>query len=428
MNSNSTIKIWIFNQNSYTPEDGPHIRHYAIGKYLARDNYEPFVFAGNELHHVGTRIETKNKLYREKYQEGVHFFYIKTHHYSKNDIHRIINIFSYYKRLIKITNEIAEKYGKPDVIYASSMYPTALVAGIKIAKKFGIKCICENRDIIPEGFITNGTLKENGFLSKIARNFMKIIYVKSDSLIFTMSGGPQYIVDNKWDTAHGGPINIDKVYYVNNGVDLEIARENEKKYILPDSDLDSKEIFKVVYFGAIRFLNQMPLFIDTAKELKSQGFYNIKILMWGSGTKTQEMKKELLKNNLDNIILKGFVDKKYIPGIANRADLFIGTGNSCLVGKYGMSFNKLFDYFAGGKPIILPFLVANSLVENSGAGTELSNPTGKELAKQIIRYANMTPLEYNLLCENSKKMAELFDYKVLTEEIKKIIYNTMQRD
>lgn len=425
MGSNKNIKIWIFNQNAYLPEDGPHIRHYTISKYLARDNFEPFVFAGNELHHVGTRVETKGEPYIEKLQEGVRFFYLKTHHYTKNDIHRILNILSYYRCLIKNSSKIAEKYGKPDLIYASSMYPTALVAGIKIAKKYGIKCISENRDIIPEGFITNGTLKENGVIARAARIFMKKIYIKSDALIFTMSGGSQYIADNGWDIEHGGKIDMNKIYYVNNGVDLEIAKINEKKYKIPDVDLDSKKNFKVVYFGAIRFLNQMPLFIETAKALKNRGYNNIKILMWGSGTKLEEMRAELKKSELDNIELKGFVDKKYIPSIARRADLFIGTGNSCLVGKYGMSFNKLFDYFAGGKPIILPFAVANSIVEKNGAGIELANPNGAELAEQIIRFSVMDPDEYSFYCANSEKMAEKFDYKVLTGQIKSIIFNTM---
>lgn len=414
-------KIWILNQNSYMPEDGPHIRHYTIGKYLARKDYEPYVFAANELHHVGRRIDTGKNEYIEKDSNGVKFLYIKTFHYTKNDIKRIINIASYYFMLFRVCKRVEKKYGKPDIIYASQMYPTALVAGIKLAKKYKVKCICESRDLIPEGFVTNGTFKANGIIAKVLRNWIRKIYYKSDALIFTMSGGEQYIIDNKWDISSGGKIDLSKVHYINNGVDLEVAKENEEKWIYQDKDIEDKDSFKVVYFGAIRFLNKMSLFIETASALKELGYNDVKILMWGNGTKLDEMRDELKKLNLDNIKLKGYVDKKYIPSIAKRADVFIGTGNSCIVGKYGMSFNKLFDYLAGEKPIILPFKVNNSIVEANNAGIEMDNPTGMEIAKQIIRFKNMPRDEYNKYCENSRLLANKFDYRVLTKKVDIII-------
>ena len=64
------------------------------------------------------------------------------------------------------------------------------------------------------------------------------------------------------------------------------------------------------------------------------------------------MQKVLDEEGLDNIVLKGFVDKKYIPGISRRADLFIGSGNGSSTDRYGASFNKLFDKFELSKIIL----------------------------------------------------------------------------
>lgn len=414
-------KVWFINQNSYLPEDGPHVRHYTLGKYLVRDGFEPFVFAGNELHHNGRRIDTGEKICVEKQRNGVHFFYIRTHHYKKNDLHRIINIISYYLNIFKVCKQVERQYGKPDVIYASSMYPTALVAGIKLAKKYGIRCISENRDIVPDGFVANGAIKEDGLLAKMMRLFMKRVYETSDALVFTMSGGPKYISDMGWDLEHGGKIDMKKVFYINNGVDMEAVSKNEEKYVLEDFDLDSEHIFKVAYFGAIRFMNQMSLFIETAKELKRRGYNDIKILMWGNGTKLDEMRKELADLELDNIVLKGYVDKKYIPGIARRANVFVGTGNSCSVGKYGMSFNKLFDYLAAGKPIILPFQVADSIVAENGVGVELANADAAMLADALIAFKNMDTTEYEIYCSNARRVAQQYDYSYLAEQVKSLL-------
>ena len=414
-------KIWFLNHFAYLPEDGPHTRHFCLGKYLSRKGYETTVFASNELHGTGRTIDTGKELYAEKQVKNVRFLYVKSHHYKKNDFHRILNIISCYFNMEKVCKREAKKNGPPDVIYASCLYPTTLMTGIRLAKKYGIKCISETRDIVPDGFSTKGTFRPDGLVAKIARRVMKRIYEKSDALVFTMSGGPGYISEMGWDTPHGGKIDPDRVFYINNGVDLEDFEENARNFVQPDPDLDNKELFKVVYFGAIRFFNNMSLFLDAARELKKLGRNDIKILMWGTGTKLDEMRQQLADEGLDNLVLKGYVEKKYIPAIAERGDLFIGTGNSSSVNRYGMSFNKLFDYLAAGKPILLPFEVKNSIVAANGAGVELADADGKRIAEEIIHFADMEKAEYDHYCEQSRSVSKQFGYDVLAAKVENVI-------
>ncbi len=415
-------KVWIINQNSYLPEDGPHTRHYAIGKYLVRDGYEVCVFAGNELHHAGKRIDTGNSSYLEKIRDGVRFFYVKTHHYTQNDIHRVINIFSFYVRIFSVAKKVEKKYGRPDIIYSSTNYPTALLAGVKLAGKYDIRCISETRDIVPEGFIAKGTIRKNGIIAKSARCFMKYVYEHSNALVFTMSGGKRYISDMKWNIEAGGKIDLNTVYYINNGVDREDFEKNAVQYFIKDPDLDDPRIFKVVYFGAIRFLNNMPLYMDVARILKKKGKNNIKLLMWGTGSKVDQMKKKLKEEHLDNLVLKGYVDKSRIPGIAKRADLFIGSGNSSSTDRYGASFNKLFDYFAGGKPMLILAGLSDSMVESAGCGREMgSHASPEEIADEIIRFSEIDKQEYKKYCENSLAMAEIYDYRRLSKRVEEVI-------
>ena len=414
--------VWIINQNSYLPDDGPHTRHYSIGKYLARDGYLPIVFAGNELHHSGRTIDTGGEDFVVRELNGVRFIYVRTHHYERNDIHRVANIASFYFRMFKVARAIAGECGNPCVIYASTMYPTALLLGVKLARRYGIGCISETRDIVPEGFIREGAIRENSLVARAARRFMRYVYERSDELVFTMSGGKRYIQDMAWDKESGGKIDLSHVHYINNGVDLEDFDANAKTHVLEDEDLDNQNVFKVVYFGAIRFMNSMPLYIDTARELKRRGRDDICILLWGTGTKLDEMQEVLDREGLDNIKIKGYVDKKYIPSIARRADLFIASGNSSSTGRYGASFNKLFDYFAGGKPIVLLAELSDSMVEGGGCGVELgADPEAAVVADEIIRFADMDPNEYRSYCEASASLAKQFDYRRLAERIKSII-------
>ena len=415
-------KIWIINQHAHTPKRGSGIRHYAISKYLARDGYEVIVFSSNQLHSAaGYVIEVGKDGYIEEYVDGVRFVYVKTHKYTKNDVHRILNIFSFYFSVLKATKKIKKKYGKPDVIYSSTMSPVALAAGNRLAKENKVKSINETRDIIPEGFAGKGILKETGIVAKVLRTFMKNTYKKADALIFSMSGGQKYIKDMGWYKSQGGFIPDNRVYYVNNGVDREWSEYNAKTFIHSDEHLDDPDLFIVSYIGAVRFLNNIPLFVSAAEYLKKSGYDKIKILVWGDGTKTGEINQMITDKGLNNIILKGRIEKKYVPSIANRSDLFLMTTNFSSVKKYGASPNKLFDYFEAGKPIIVPTVLSDSLVAGNGAGSELDNPGGKRLAEEIIRYFEMDKAEYDGFCNRSKQMAAKFDYAVHAKSIEKII-------
>ncbi|MDO4811187.1 MAG: glycosyltransferase family 4 protein [Eubacteriales bacterium] len=414
-------RIWIINQHAQTPKLGNSIRHYAISKYLVRDGYEPIVFSSNQLHSAtGNAIEVGEDGYAEEYLDGVRFVYVKTHKYTKNDIHRILNIFSFYFSVLKTAKKIEKKYGKPDIVYSSTMSPTALVAGNRLAKKYKVKSINETRDIIPEGFAGKGIMKETGIVAKILRTFMKSTYKKADALIFTMSGGQKYIEDMGWYKRQGGFIADDRVYYVNNGVDCELSECNAKTFVHPDEHLDDPDLFIVSYIGSVRFLNNIPLFVSAAEYLKKSGCDKIKILVWGAGTKTGEINQMIADKGLDNIILKGRVEKKYVPSIANRSDLFILTANFSSVQKYGASPNKLFDYFEAGRPVIVPTVLSDSLVAGNGAGSEIDSPDGKRLAEEIIRYFEMDKTEYEGYCENSKRLAAQFDYAVHAKSMERI--------
>ncbi len=51
----------------------------------------------------------------------------------------------------------------------------------------------------------------------------KWIYKKADALIFTVEGGPKYLRDKEWDKESGGSIDLKRVFYINNGIDLPLV-------------------------------------------------------------------------------------------------------------------------------------------------------------------------------------------------------------
>ena len=241
-------KVWIFNHYAGNMAFNRGGRHYWFAKFLQKQGYEPVVFCANSKHSSNCETFYKfNGYYEEHIAEEIAtpFVYVKSKPYSGNGKQRIKNMFSFYFNLKKSAYEYALSHGKPDVILASSVHAVTLIAGLELGKKFGVKCICEMRDLWPEAIIAySKKIKKTSILAKLLYLGEKWIYKKANALIFTQEGGVDYIKSHKWDMGNGGPIDLNKCYHINNGVDLDSFKINKQKYIYNDTDLDNKKIIK----------------------------------------------------------------------------------------------------------------------------------------------------------------------------------------
>ncbi len=299
--------------------------------------------------------------------------------------------------------------------------PLTLIAGIIVARKLNIPCFCEVRDLWPESFVAYGIINKNSPLLRLLYIGERWIYKKADKLIFTMQGGKDYIIEKGWDKASGGPIDLDKVHHINNGVDLEAFDYNKEHFQIDDADLKDNESFKVIYVGSIRLVNNLGLLLDTAKILKERGESKIKFLIWGDGNELEALKQRVQQEGLTNVSFKGRVDKKYVPYITSCGQLNIVLGKSSPLYKYGGSLNKMFDYFASGKPTLFTFRLGYSLIERYDAGVELNAGNEDDIADALLYFARLSEERYKTYCANARIAANDFDFNVLTNKLAKIL-------
>ena len=411
--------IWIMNHfatNMFFNKGG---RHHWFAKNLIKNGYEPTIFCSNIRHNINIQesIDFSTKKYIEKEIERIPYVFVKTPNYKGNGIQRIINMIGFYKNLFPVSNEYLEIYGKPDIILASSVHPLTLVAGIKIAKKFGIPCICEVRDLWPESIVEFGNLKRSSLIAKILYLGEKWIYKKADSLIFTMEGGRDYVIDKGWSRNSGGPVDINKVNHINNGIDLEEFDYNRIHYQLEDDEFDNKEIFKVVYAGSIRKANNLELIINAAKYVNEKSKRNIRFIIFGDGNEREYLENRCQKEKISNVVFKGKVDKKYIPYIVSQSNLNILNYAYHDIWKYGGSQNKNFEYLASGRPVLSTITMGYDIIEKNGAGISLIDQSEKSIGEAIIKIANMNTDDYLAMSNNARNIALDYDFKVLTKKL-----------
>lgn len=410
------MNIWIVNHYAIPPSFGGLVRHYYFSKYLEKKGHHVKIFTSSKIHNTDINMIKDHSLYCEKIIDGVEYTFVRSKDYKGNGLDRIINMMDLPFKMWHAMKFFWKKQ-IPDVIYTSS--PDLFVAffALCFGRKYQIPVVVEVRDLWPESIVEYRGMSKRNPLIQILYLLEKLIYIKSDKLIFTMEGGKDYIIDKKWDNK----ISPDKVEYVNNGVSIDEFDENVKKYTINDLDLNNADTFKVVYVGSIRKANNVENLVKVADELKCRGEKNISILIYGDGTERASLEEECRIKQLDNIKFKGKIDKKYVPYVLSKSNLNILNYKQAATWKYGGSQNKQFEYLASGRPICANVKMGYSIIEKFQCGVEENITSIEHYADIVSKYKNMQHDIYKGQCLRARKAAEMFDYQILGEKIESIL-------
>lgn len=414
--------IWIFNHyatNMFKDRGG---RHYYFAKNLIERGYDVTIFCASTVHNSSESIDMGKNKYLIETVDKIKFVFVKNSQYTGNGKERLLNMWDFFYRLFSVTKSAEAKIGKPDIIYASSVHPLTCLAGIFISRRYKVRCIVEIRDLWPLTLVDMGKIKKNSIMTNILYMGEHWIYKKADSIIFTMEGGKDYIIDKGWNK----DIDLDKIYHINNGVDLKSFDYNKDNEVIDDPDLNEDD-FKIIYTGAIRNFNSVENIVNAAKMLyKNEQYSNMKFLIYGDGTDRERLINICKNEKINNVFFKGVVDKKYIPYILSKSKLNLLIYNENVgIFRYGGSQNKLFEYLASGRPVVSNIKMNFSILDKYNCGMSSSDSSAYQLMQMIIRFYGINENEYKKYCENARQVAKAYDFKILTNKLEEVIKNTI---
>ena len=410
------MNIWLINHYAVPPKYYPLARPANFAKYLMAMGHTVTIFAASSVHNSTMNLITDGRRWREETVDGVHYVYIKCCDYQGSGLKRIYNICEFAWKL----PGVCKHFPKPDAIVATSMPPTSCAMGVHLGRKWGCKTVAEIADLWPESIVAYGIAGPHNPAVLALRRLEKWIYKKADALIFTMEGAYDYIVEQGWEKE----IPRAKVHYINNGVDLEQFDYNKEHFRVEDADLDEPDTFKVVYTGSIRKVNNLGLLLDAAKNVKDS---RVKFLIWGDGDERAALEQRVRDEHIGNVVFKGKVEKKYIPSIVSRADLNFAHNDPSPLFRFGISFNKLFDYLAAGKPVLCDFPCPYNPAVTYGAGIEATDTQPQQIAKAIDALVTSAEQEWQSYCANARRAAEDYDFKRLTDKLIAVIESITEK-
>lgn len=408
--------IWIMNHYATAMFFSEGGRHYWFAEKLKERGYNPVIFCCNVKHNRdGGRFFEDSCLYSvHTAPSGVPFVVIDSTLYEGNGAARIANMAVFARNLVSVSEKLINDWGQPDIILASSVHPLTVLAGEQVAKRHGIPCVCEVRDLWPESIFAYYPEKRNSPYASLLRAGEKRMYKNADSIIMTWAGGAQYIQEMGWEDE----VPLSKVTHICNGVDLKGFNENLINHPYEDSDLSDCDAFKVVYTGSIRRVNKVGMLVNVAELLEQNGNPNhIRILIWGSGDEVESIERQIADKALSNIVIKGRVAKQFIPSILSQSDCCILQYASTELDKYGQSQNKLFEYLASGRPILMTYHTAYNIIDAYDCGVCLEEQSPEAIAAALNEIASYGAHRIADLSSHALKAAHDYDFDVLTDKL-----------
>jgi glycosyltransferase involved in cell wall biosynthesis len=368
-------QVWILNHYAQEPGGAGGTRHFSLAQHLQTLGWKTTLLAASVDHNTGRQRLANNENTRLETFDGVPFLWVKTPPYKGNGGGRMLNMLAYAYRvcLPSTTCELA----KPDVVVGSSVHPFAAVSGAWLAKRHCVPFVFEVRDLWPQTLIDLGRLHDDGLVTRLLRWLELWLYRRAEKIVVLLPKASDYIA----------PLGIhaDKVVWIPNGVELD-------GYDKPSPPAIRNE-FTLMYFGAHGQANNLDCVLGAMAELsKRPNMRHVRLRLIGDGPLKPALMAQARQLNLSTVIFEDSVPKTKIPQLASEADAFvICVKDLPQLYKYGISMNKLFDYLAASRPVIMASAAVNDPVKDAGAGFTVKPGSSFELAEAIDKLVKLSP-------------------------------------
>lgn len=406
------MNILLINHYAGSPSMGMEYRPYYLAQEWIKSGHSVTILVANNSH-----IRTYNPILKKDFVneiiDGITYKWVKTPSYNGNGLGRIKNIFKFVQLGFKYRKQIVDEV-KPDVVIASSTYPSDNYLAKKIADLSGAKYVYEVHDLWPLSPMELGGMSKYHPFIMLMQHGENFAYRKANKVISMLPKTKEHMKN------HG--LDLSKWSYIPNGVCIDDWSNQEplNNDLLSDL-LEFKKTHNVLvaYTGTFGVANALYTLLDSAKILAKN---KIGFVLLGKGPELQKLKGYISVNKLSNVLILSAIDKKQIPSFLTLCDiLYIGLQRQPLF-RFGISPNKLIDYMMASKPIIQAINAGNNVVKDVGCGIDVEPENPEAIAEAILKLKSLSKEELNHMGSKGKEFVlKNHDYKVLAKKFIDVI-------
>jgi glycosyltransferase involved in cell wall biosynthesis len=359
--------VWIVNHYAQEPGGTGGTRHFALARHLSRHGWRAILIGSSIEHATGRQRLNADEKFRRESHEGVEFLWLRGAPYAGNGGARIGGMLRFALAAIRGTALAA--LPPPDAVIGSSVHPFAAWAAARLARRHRVPFLFEVRDLWPETLIEMGRLSRRSPVAALLYELEARLCRDATRILYLPPGAAAYFEQR------GVP--RDRLVALPNGVDLA-------GYPNPAPRAENGR-FTAIYLGAHGQANALETVIRAAALAPEVDFRLI-----GDGPLKVALQALAQSAGATNIAFEPPVAKPAVPAVLADADaLVLSVRDLPGLYRYGISMNKLYDYLAAARPIVLASGALNDPVAEAGAGISVPPEDPGAMAEAIRQLAAM---------------------------------------
>lgn len=342
-------------------------RHHEMARHLTKIGSRVTVLTGQVSYLTGRGAQRSAWLRREIDDVGVAILRCWSYQtWHRSFLRRIFSFLSFMISSFFIGARIREV----DLVWGTSPPIFQALTAWALARLKGAAFLMEVRDLWPKFAVEVGVL-QNRLLIRLSEGLERFLYRHADCVVINSPGFQEHV------EREGGK----NIVVVPNGVEVSMFNpENDGAQYRATHGLQDK--FVVLYAGAHGMANDLEIFLGAAERLKDQP--QIQFVLVGDGKEKENLVTRARNMCLENVHFHPPVPKEEMPEVLASTDVCVAILKP--LHAFTTTYpNKVFDYMAAGRPIVLAIDgVIRQVVEEAKAGVFVPPGDPKRLAETIL--------------------------------------------
>ena len=404
------MNIWYINHYATPPSYGLPGRSYSFARNLEKLGHKIVVICAT-CHHYRQSSASLGDQYNCQNYDGVDYYHLPARPYQGNGLGRLLNMLDFAQAIKNMSQKIDRKdLPRPDILIPSCVHSLVFPPAYKLARKYNTKLIYEVRDIWPLSLVELANISSMHPVVLWFKWIERRAYRQADAVVSLLPNALEHMASLGLDKR--------KFHYIPNGINRE---EWEAPSVpLPDKhqkvfqQLKKQRKLIVVYAGVHGPGDALDQILDLSKLNQDKNkLYHFVLI--GEGVEKENLMKRAKEESISFVTFLPKISKQQVITALKLADVcFVGWKKKKIY-KFGISPNKLGDYFMSAKPVLHAFdITDNDPVQEAGAGISVEPYNSEELEDVLQRFCAMTQAERNTMGMNGHRYAlENLDWEIL---------------
>jgi glycosyltransferase involved in cell wall biosynthesis len=259
--------------------------------------------------------------------------------------------------------------------------------------------VLEVRDFWPSALVDLGAIRAGGRTHRVLERLERHLYRSAKAIVSVPPRGHLRLEEVG--------VEPDKSVHIPNSTTFASMEPSQPPASVMEVLGSLRGKYLVVYAGALGVTHDLQtvlLALDHLRARHPETFEAVGLLFLGDGVERQRTEALATRLNLQNVRFHLAIEKRAIPSVLAGADACLMHAGGSDYFRYGLSPNKLFDYFASGKPVLIA-ADQPTVVEEEGVGVRYAPGSPKALASAIQKIMAMSDVELGRMAERAKTLA-----------------------